>query len=1460
MEALRASLTALAPYAGYVLIGLAVLALLLVLLLVILAFRARRRARLKAKREAAQAQVAQQQAQMAEGGGAPAPQDGVPVGALGDDPQPRSRMAFTGLRAPAGLRRSFSRAIRLLRHNVAGRDYRYQTPWFLLFGQQGSGKSTMMRQSGLNLPLGRPDADARHRPAACNWWFYDNGVVLDVDGRYALAANGEVSDERGWYGLLRLLQWYRPRRPLDGIILTIPADDLVGPTALPPHRLEATATALYRKLWEAQKRLGLRLPVYVVITKCDAIEGFGALAGELPARLQEQIFGWSSPYALGAAYAPQWLDEAGASIDRDMLRLEAEVLAQGRRTEDPDRILMLHSRFAEIASPLRFYIDELFKETAYHEAFLFRGLYFVGDTLNEADRANVVAGPESWDSGAAAMDGEPRLQRPPASGGDIGEPKPVFVHQLLERKIFPEFGLARPTSRRLAYQSRVVRVAQGAVAATAILGAIGLAFAYSDISENADRMKPFVDATYKDLSDLDQQRREVADLQEEIDLTIAALQEAGVTPDELPQRPRLEIAKDFFTKSSQRLLQGSTDIEDRDLASWLVPTSWFSELDAKVRQTLGLAYERIILRSMLVQLNQKASQLMRPAPATPVTFNVNEDLRFAMETPEFVRITEFVDHVGELESNVRYYNGLRDGSTVEHLDDLALFAFGIALPQVFEDKAHEFRVGRHEGDFEPFQVEHYRREAQRKLLRLDELASERLFEGNVLLDLLQELSSGLDALRALQARVGRGTLGTTALDDQVVTLQQLSARIERARTVLSRPEFAWLARPTFSLGPDHVRLMTQVSTSAFFGENERKDISRRNEERFQRLKARLAGFSSPLTGALLASNEGEAQLRLAPSVLAIEKALTSFLGQSFLAANESGGFAKSIPTGRRLSWDNKVLEQALQAGEAFDLFLNFELKDYPEGLQNGLGAVAFARLEQHMTAMLGRAQTFNRTETVGAGGLGEQRLAVDIRQFEGSSELLLRLHDALDRLQLTRLSGDFRRLVLGQALSLLGAVDTLLDADSLYLPQTQRADWSGGDAINLQLYGARDRTELGGYLALQRTRVEYLAYEMARPLVEFLGQPRYQTVSGDVSLLFRWRRLLLQVDGYQTARAGNSVAVLEDFILNDLAGLRADNCSSILAVSQEKSGDFFLQRRRDVSRQVLSLCSGLTDQVVRRLYRDLEGEFNQRLAGRFPFVAGIPKPTAPDASIAEVRAFFNLYDKTLASEEMFQRKAVELYGAKAPAVQFLNRLAEIRRFFAPWLDSAENKGGPYYDYEAVFRVARDGENGGNQIIDWRLRSGGREHSLYDDDKKGRWNAGEPMTLSLRWATGSAFAPVQDGRRDDVQVIGQLARFTYEGNWSLLRMLAANRLTGVDFRDSGDVDPHTLALVVPLRPMGPARAGQDGVIKPARVFIRLRLSLPPEAQGAGGGEVLRMPVFPARAPELVLAANEAKPAR
>src|SRR3954451_20938444 len=48
-------------------------------------------------------------------------------------------------RAPAGpIDESFAQAGRFLKVNSAGRDYRYQVPWFMVAGRVGSGKSAML--------------------------------------------------------------------------------------------------------------------------------------------------------------------------------------------------------------------------------------------------------------------------------------------------------------------------------------------------------------------------------------------------------------------------------------------------------------------------------------------------------------------------------------------------------------------------------------------------------------------------------------------------------------------------------------------------------------------------------------------------------------------------------------------------------------------------------------------------------------------------------------------------------------------------------------------------------------------------------------------------------------------------------------------------------------------------------------------------------------------------------------------------------------------------------------------------------------------------------------------------------------------------------------------------------------------------------------------------------------------
>src|SRR3546814_10243721 len=69
--------------------------------------------------------------------------------------------------------------------------------------------------------------------------------------------------------LLQLLNRFRPKRPLDGIILTLPCDELISSKRLNHNEIYERAKVIYTKLWELQSILGIKVPVYVVLTKSE---------------------------------------------------------------------------------------------------------------------------------------------------------------------------------------------------------------------------------------------------------------------------------------------------------------------------------------------------------------------------------------------------------------------------------------------------------------------------------------------------------------------------------------------------------------------------------------------------------------------------------------------------------------------------------------------------------------------------------------------------------------------------------------------------------------------------------------------------------------------------------------------------------------------------------------------------------------------------------------------------------------------------------------------------------------------------------------------------------------------------------------------------------------------------------------------------------------------------------------
>src|SRR5215210_3298295 len=220
--------------------------------------------------------------------------------------------------APLGVRLAFGRAGKRLDRAAAGD--RHRVPLFLLLGAVGSRDSDLLANAGLELPFGAPADAGTDLGQGRGFWFLDRGVVLDLAGDAVLSADGRGSDEGSWRSALNLLQKLRPKRPVDGVILAVPCRELIEAQRSEAAKEELTARAgrIYRKLWQMQQRLGFRLPVYLLVTGCERLSGFASFSGLVPAKLRDEMLGWSSPFGPDAAYRSGWVDEAFTAVGKRM--------------------------------------------------------------------------------------------------------------------------------------------------------------------------------------------------------------------------------------------------------------------------------------------------------------------------------------------------------------------------------------------------------------------------------------------------------------------------------------------------------------------------------------------------------------------------------------------------------------------------------------------------------------------------------------------------------------------------------------------------------------------------------------------------------------------------------------------------------------------------------------------------------------------------------------------------------------------------------------------------------------------------------------------------------------------------------------------------------------------------------------------------------------------------------------
>ncbi|HKN02836.1 MAG TPA: type VI secretion system membrane subunit TssM [Buttiauxella sp.] len=178
--------------------------------------------------------------------------------------------------------------LRLQRH-LDSRRYLWQLPWYMVIGPTGSGKTALLREGFPSDIIYTPEAvRGAEQHLRITPHVGKQAVIFDIDGALCDQPEGEVLHRRRWEHMLGWLVEKRARQPLNGLILTLDFPDLL---TADKRRRENLLQMLRSRLQDVRQHLHCQLPVYVVLTRLDLLQGFAALFQSLDKKDRDTILG-----------------------------------------------------------------------------------------------------------------------------------------------------------------------------------------------------------------------------------------------------------------------------------------------------------------------------------------------------------------------------------------------------------------------------------------------------------------------------------------------------------------------------------------------------------------------------------------------------------------------------------------------------------------------------------------------------------------------------------------------------------------------------------------------------------------------------------------------------------------------------------------------------------------------------------------------------------------------------------------------------------------------------------------------------------------------------------------------------------------------------------------------------------------------------------------------------------------
>jgi type VI secretion system protein ImpL len=311
----------------------------------------------------------------------------------------------------------------------SGRAALYSLPWYMFIGPPAAGKTTAIINSGLEFSFGS-DIRGVGGTRNCDWFFSNSAILLDTAGRYIT----EDEDKEEWLAFLDILKKHRRRSPINGVIIGMSIADLLKASF---DELEWHAKNIRRRIDELIQRLGVRFPVYLVITKLDLLQGFVESFEHLSRTEREQIWGCTlSPEEVSSSSPREVFEQEFDLLVKALDDFRLKRLSLASKRESRGRVYVFPLEFAGIKDSVGQFIGKLFQASPYQEGPIFRGFYLTSGTQEGVPIDRVIQAVAKQFDLPSEMISEPEVQK-----------KSYFIRRLFTDIVIPDRNLVARTSR-----------------------------------------------------------------------------------------------------------------------------------------------------------------------------------------------------------------------------------------------------------------------------------------------------------------------------------------------------------------------------------------------------------------------------------------------------------------------------------------------------------------------------------------------------------------------------------------------------------------------------------------------------------------------------------------------------------------------------------------------------------------------------------------------------------------------------------------------------------------------------------------------------------------------------------------------------------------------------------------------------------------------------------------------------